>query len=640
MAYEADSIKILENRDAVRQRPGMYIGGTGNAGYHHLLSEIVDNAVDEAIGGHASSITVTLHDDRQTISVEDDGRGIPVEIHPDKGVSTLEVVFTVLHAGGKFGGGSYGASGGLHGVGASVVNFLSSKLEVEVRRDGKIWKQVFMQGVSNGPVAEVGTCRKNDTGTKVTFKPDPEMFGSDQTFDSDLIRERLEIKTYLNKGLRIIFVDECAGSETTFQHDGGVAEYLEEVIKISKNPPTHLKPILFEGEAEGVRMDIAFQWTEDTKEDTRSFVNTIPTRSGGTHENGFKAGMTAAIRSYMEVNGSVPKSLKITSEDIREGLKAVVSVFFAGDMEIEGQTKERLNNTEIKPIVTSAIKSYLEQYLLNNSSVASAIIERILQAAKAREASRSASSHVRRKKPVSKKLTLPGKLADCSSTDATVCELFLVEGDSAAGTGKQARDRETQAILPLRGKILNTESASMKAILKNKEITAIVEALGCGMDDKFDLSRLRYHKIVLLMDADSDGHHITTLLLTFFYRYMPKLIEGGHLYLAQPPLYRIVSGSTTHWAITEDDKQEILKKLGAKASSADISRFKGLGEMMKETLKETTLDPTTRVLLPIEVPEGLETATDETIKALLGKGARDRYDFIVDNMSTLDDVDI
>lgn len=1070
MTYEASSIKVLENRDAVRQRPGMYIGGTGAAGFHHLLWEIVDNGVDEAIGGHASTIHVTLHDDGRTITVQDDGRGIPVEVHPDKGVSTLEVVFTVLHAGGKFGGDSYGASGGLHGVGASVVNFLSSKMVVEVRRAGKVHQQTFTQGTPNGPVSEIDTCRKNDTGTKVTFTPDPEMFGTEQNFDADLIRERLEIKTYLNKGMRIVFVDEVVGDTATYQHDGGVAEYLEKVVKDAKTPPVHIKPIVLEEEASGVRIDLAFQWTEDTKEDTRSFVNTIPTRSGGTHESGFRSGMVAAVRSYMDMNGSAPKSLKITTDDIREGLKAVVSVFFAGDMEIEGQTKERLNNAEIKPIVTGVVKSYLEQHFLNHSSVADKIMERIVQAARAREASRSASRHVRRKKPVSKKLTLPGKLADCSSTDASISELFLVEGDSAGGcfsgdtkvaladgrhitfeelraeylegktnycytilddgsvgvekvtnvrktkadvdvvrvridngeevrctpchrfmlrdgtyrradslvpgdslmpfrtklsqlksghqtlngylmifdpskrrwryahwisdsynlsrgtytasrnqhrhhidfnklnnnptnitrmdkeahlelhrttldktlhteevwdrlrelrqtdefrekmsavmkeqghliserskkqwqdpeyqkymreawktfyeenqeyreevlerlyreqeaywaveenriaqservtkyyednpeakkerraealeqwedpelrkwraqktseqwtedfrvqrkktlaktyyantvaglarfktedgvdldayrewrvsnkkrahlmfstfvnryfdgdeasaiaavvnhnhkvlsvtpiegmedvfdlevpgthnfalsngifvhnSAKQARDRETQAILPLRGKILNTESANMKSILKNKEITAIVEALGCGMDDKFDLSRLRYNKIILLMDADSDGHHITTLLLTFFYRYMPQLIQGGHLYLAQPPLYRITVGSTVHWAATEEEKNKILSETGSR--TVDIARFKGLGEMMKDTLRDTTLNPSTRNLLQVEVPPDLEDETDQTIKALLGKGASDRYAFIIANLKSLESVDV
>jgi len=638
--YEAEAIKILENRDAVRQRPGMYIGGTGPSGYHHLLWEIVDNSVDEAINGHASVIEVVLHDDGQTVTVRDDGRGVPVAKHPDRDVSTLEVVFTILHAGGKFGGSSYGASGGLHGVGASVVNFLSSKLEVEVRRGGVVYSQTFLQGNPSDPVAEIGTCRKNDTGTEVTFKPDPEMFGSDQAFDSDIIQERLEIKTYLNKGLRIVFRDMQTGDEVKYQHDGGVEEYLEEVVKDSKVAPTHLKPITIEEESDGVRMDITLQWTEDTKEDTRSFVNTIPTKSGGTHESGFRSGLMKAVRSYMEVNGSAPKSLKITADDIREGLKAVVSIFFAGDMEIEGQTKERLNNTEIKPVVASATKAFLEQYFLNNSSVANLVMDRIVQAAKAREASRSASKHVRRKKPVSKKLTLPGKLADCTSTDAAESEIFIVEGDSAGGNAKQARDRMTQAVLPLRGKILNTESASMKAILRNKEITAIVEALGCGMDDKFDLDRLRYHKVILLMDADSDGHHITTLLLTFLYRYMPELIKGGHLYVAQPPLYRIILGAQTHWAGTDEEKDEILAQMGARASSADIARFKGLGEMMKDTLRQTTLDPKTRNLLPVEVPPELEEVTDETIKALLGKGAQSRYDFITSNLSSVDDIDI
>jgi len=413
------------------------------------------------------------------------------------------------------------------------------------------------------------------------------------------------------------------------------------VVKEAKVPPIHLKPIVIEDVAKGLKIDIALQWTEDTNEDTRSFVNTIPTKSGGTHENGFRAGLMKAVRTYFEVNSSVPKSLDVAAEDIREGLKAVVSIFLDGDMEIEGQTKERLNNTEVQPLVTSVVRNFLEQYLLNNSSVADAITQRIIQAAKARAASRSASKHVRRKKPISKKLTLPGKLADCTSTDAAECELFIVEGDSAGGNAKQARDRHTQAVLPLRGKILNTESATMKSILRNKEIGDIVEALGCGMDDKVDMSKLRYHKIILLMDADSDGHHITTLMLTFFYRYMTELITAGHLYIAQPPLYRILSGSDVHWAGDDDERDEVLKKLGKRrAKNAEISRFKGLGEMMKDTLRETTLDPNTRSLLPVEVPTELEEVTDDTIKALLGRSSQARYDFIVDNLSSVDELDI
>jgi len=640
VAYEAESIKVLENRDAVRQRPGMYIGGTGKAGYHHLIWEVVDNSVDEAMNGHASVIDVTLAEDGKTITVTDNGRGIPTAKHPEKKVSTVQVVFTVLHAGGKFTPGSYGASGGLHGVGASVVNFLSSRLYVKVWRAGEVHEQEYSQGTPNSKLKKTGSCSSRKTGTEVTFTPDPEIFGN-QSFDTDMIAERLEIKTYLNKGLRIRFKDEQAGTEVTYQHEGGVAEFLGDVVKIAKVPPIHLEPIVMEQESKGVRLDIAFQWTEDTKEDTRSFVNTIPTKSGGTHENGFRSGLMKALRTYFEVNGSIPKSLDVGAEDIREGLKAAVSIFFEGDMEIEGQTKERLNNTEIQPIVTTAVKNFLEHYLLNNSSVAEAITNRIIQAAKARAASRSASQHVRRKKPISKKLTLPGKLADCTSTDAAECELFIVEGDSAGGNAKQGRDRRTQAILPLRGKVLNTESAPLKSVLKNKEIGDIVEALGCGMDDKYDGSKLRYHKIILLMDADSDGHHITTLMLTFFYRYMPQLILDGHLYIAQPPLYRIISGSEVHWAIDDGEKDAVLAQLGMrKAAKADISRFKGLGEMMKDTLRDTTLDPATRVLLPVEVPASLADETDETITSLLGRNASARYDFIIANLESVEELDI
>jgi len=635
MTYDGSSIQVLEGRDAVRKRPGLYIGGTSKAGFHHLLSEVVDNALDEVLSGYASNVWVSLAEDGKTVTVRDDGRGIPVDIHPVKGVSTVEVVFTVLHAGAKFSGGSYGASGGLHGVGASVVNFLSSHLHVAVHREGEVWEQTYESGYAKGPLAKTGKCKKGNNGTIVTFVPDEAIFG-DQKFDDALVRERLELKSYLNPKVKIFWTHQ--GKEEVFHHEGGVAEYLTHIIAKSKVVPTHPHPIVIDDVVDGVTMNIALQWTDDTREDIRSFVNAIPTHSGGTHENGFKAGLIKAVRTYMDLNNMAPKSIDITPEDVREGLRTVVSIFFAGDMEIEGQTKERLNNAEILPIVTNAVRKHMEKYLLGNSTTAEGICQRILQAARARVASRSASLSVRRKKAVGNKIMLPGKLADCTSNDPRVCELFLCEGDSAAGTGKMGRDRATQAILPLRGKILNTESATNQAISQNKEIGDIVEALGCGIGPKFDISKLRYHKLILLMDADSDGHHITTLLLTFFYRYMPQLIHKGHVYLAQPPLYRIACGNDLYWAADDLERDKILKKLGSKKS--DVSRFKGLGEMMKDTLKETVLDPKTRRLLLVEAPLHLYDETDSTIKSLMGKGSQDRYTFIMEHIGDVDDIDV
>lgn len=626
--YDAEAIEILENKDAVRRRPGMYIGGTGKEGYHHLLWEIVDNSIDEAINGHASEIKVTL--DGKTARVEDNGRGIPVAKHPKRGVSTLEVVLTSLHAGGKFGGGQYGAAGGLHGVGAAVVNFLSQRLEVEVRRGGEVYVQEYERGESLREVERVGKCAKSDTGTVVVFTPDPDIFGTEISFDPETVRETLEIKTYLHKGLRIIL--ECGDETFVLQQDEGVKGLVGSMVG-GEAKPIHKSPIEVEGEAGPVRIDIAFQWTEGTQEKVRSFVNTIPTRNGGTHENGFKTGVVSALRSYIEIRGDVPKTLRINAEDIREGIVAAVSVFYDGDLEFEGQTKERLNNTEVAPIVMNEVRTAVEQYLLSNTTTADDIVERVVRAARAREASRATVSVTPRKRNT-KKLVLPGKLADCISNDPVQNEIFIVEGDSAAGTGRQARNRRTQAILPLRGKILNTEAASAKAILNNKEIQAIIEALGCGWGEAFDIRRLRYHKIILLMDADSDGHHITTLLLTFFYRHMPEIVEKGHLFIAQPPLYKIETSDETYWAASDEERDVILEEVEA----TDITRYKGLGEMMSATLKETTLDPETRRILPVTVTD--ENITDHVIRTLLGRRASGRYEFIVENIKDIDSLDV
>ncbi|MGB2610415.1 MAG: DNA topoisomerase IV subunit B [Isosphaeraceae bacterium] len=635
--YNAKSITVLEGLEAVRRRPGMYIGGVDKAGLHHLLWEIVDNAVDEVMNGHATRIVVTLLADGKTISVADNGRGIPVDIHPQTGKSALEVIFTTLHAGGKFDNDAYKVAGGLHGVGASVVNALSKSLVAEVRRDGTTYIQKYRRGKPQGDIEQGEPSR--GTGTTVTFIPDPEIFQA-LDYDPVLIAERLDVKTYLNKGLVIQFVDLKNKTSVEFRHDGGVADFLDAINAQRSDQRVATLPFLLEREEDedGVRCHLALAWTEATDEDIRSFVNTIPTRDGGTHELGMLSAVGTAVLRFMETHDLVKKGTEIKREDIREGLTAVLAICVR-EPQFQGQTKGRLNNPEVRAQVESMVRPALENFLLKNKSVGDGIANRVIQAAKAREASRAAASQVRRKTAISGRLNLPGKLADCDSTDPEFSELFIVEGDSAGGSAKQGRDRDIQAILPLRGKVLNAEQAGKAKVLDNKELTDLISALGCGMDDHFDPARLRYGKVILLTDADSDGHHIATLLLTFFYRHVPGLFGDGRVYLACPPLFRISWGKEIFWASDDDHRDRILGKL-PKNAKPNITRFKGLGEMPAKLLFETTLNPETRRLLRVVINEDDRPYTDRTVSDLMGKEPEARFKFIMEEAYTAKDIDI
>ena len=633
--YTASDIEVLEGLEPVRKRPAMYIGGTDASGYHHLLWEIVDNSVDEAINGHATRIEVDLDRDLKGATVSDNGRGIPVDKHPKHKRSALELILTTLHAGGKFEGKSYQVSGGLHGVGSSVVNALSSDLTATVWRDGLTYTQSYERGRPTSKLTKGGKTSKR--GTQMHFRPDADIFGKKEKFDSAKIRERLEAKSYLHKGLKIVFKDEKDHREE-FHHPEGIVELVQRRIRESGKPAVHPEPFTLEYEPSSsgdVRLEVALQWTESPDEKIETFANGIPTHNGGTHDAGFKGALNKALRTYIEAN-KIKTRVKLTAEDIREGLVAIVSVY-VGEPQFQGQTKARLNNREVAGQVESAIRTDLEQWLLHHKSSADNIVARAVLSARAREASRAASKHVQRKSAVSHRLNLPGKLSDCQSTDPDISELFLVEGDSAGGSAKQGRNRKTQAILPLRGKVLNSERASKAQVLANKELQNVVTALGCGIGKSFDISKLRYGKVFLLMDADSDGHHIATLMLTFFYRMMPALIREGHVYIAQPPLYRVNAGKETHWALDEAERDEILAGL-PKNVKAEVSRFKGLGEMPPEELKSTTLDPSRRRALKVIIDDPLET--DKVLADLMGKDAAPRYTLIMAEAPSVDAEDI
>ena len=630
--YTAKDITVLEGLEPVRKRPGMYIGGVGAAGLHHLVWEILDNSIDEAMNGYASNIHVTLHEDGSSITIGDDGRGIPVDAHAKTKKSALEVIFTVLHAGGKFESGNYKTAGGLHGVGASVVNALSRELKATVRRDGQQWELGFRQGKPSGALKKLGPAR--GTGTTVFFRPDPTIFPKVE-FEPQTIRERLEVASFLHKGVKVVFDDQVSAQRHTFQHDHGLADFLKKIVGERGSKPVHEAPFVLSRE-NGLRLELVLQWTESTDEHLRSFVNGIPTGSGGTHENGFRAGLGKAVRNYIETHSLSPKGVTLTAEDIREGLTGVLSAFIQ-EPQFQGQTKDRLNNPEITSSVDGLVRPALEHWLNHNQSVAEAIVARIILSARAREASRAAQAEVVRKGPTAGRVNLPGKLSDCTTPGSITSELFIVEGDSAGGSAKQGRDRARQAILPLRGKVLNTEGISTAKVLENKELADLVTALGCGVGKGFELGRLRYGKLIILADADSDGHHIATLLLTFIYRHMPQLIAHGKVYLAQPPLYRIDIGKDTFWALDEAHKAQILSQRTGRATP-EITRFKGLGEMMPKVLWETTLNPRTRRLLRVDVSDQL--VTDRVINELMGKDASARFRFIMERAEEVAELDV
>ncbi len=622
--YTAKDIAVLEGLEPVRKRPSMYIGGVDSKGLHHLLWEIVDNAVDEYLNGYADTISVTLHKGGDAVTVADNGRGIPVDNHPKYKKPALELLLTTLHSGAKFGDtDNYVHAGGLHGVGSSVVNALSKKLVATIRRDGYEWEQTFKRGKVASPLRKIGSFRGH--GTIVNFEPDPEIFKTTH-FDPSLIKSHLEDMSYVHNGLHISFKNEVTKETFDLTHTGGIPEYLTRLVTEGQKPTVTDTPFTL-ARTNGEKMEVALQWTESTDETIRTYVNGIRTSSGGTHESGFKTGIVKAVRNYIATHEIKVKGLEITAEDIREGIVGILSAFVRDPM-FQGQTKERLNNPEMNATVDNFVRPALEAWLNGNKTAADQIVGRIVLAARARLASREAASEVKRKSPTQRRLSLPGKLADCKSTDLEQSELFIVEGDSAGGSAKQGRNNKTQAVLPLRGKILNAEGLALNKVLTNAELADVVSAIGTGAGDKFNLGGLRYGKIILLMDADADGHHITTLMLAFFFRHLPELIRKGHVYLGQPPLYRVDVGKETHWARDDAHKEEILAGLRANAKP-EITRFKGLGEMLPLTLATTTLDPRTRTLLRVSIESTLEA--DDTFVMLLGKDPSQRYKFIMDS---------
>jgi len=628
--YTAEDIQVLGGREAVRRRPGMYIGSTDQRGLHHLVYEIAYNSIDEAMAGCCTKIVVTIQED-SAVRVEDNGRGIPVDVHPATNISALETVMTTLHAGAKFGGHTYQVSGGLHGVGSSVVNALSSQLRVNVRRDGKLHQQEYRKGIPEERVKVVGEA--SDTGTTITFTADEEIFGKAK-YDFNILSERLREMAYLNKGLEICFIDERKECEKTFYFEGGITSFVRHLNR--NRVVRHRQPIYTSKTINSTIVEAALQYNDGFSESTHSFANCVNTVDGGTHLTGFRTALTRAFNDYARKNKLIKEDdSNLTGDDVREGLTAIISVKLA-EPQFEGQTKGKLGNPEVKGVVESAVGEGLSLYLEEHPDDAKKIIEKCLTAAKAREAARKARDLVIRKNSLDTG-TLPGKLADCSEREPSHCELYLVEGDSAGGSAKQGRNRRFQAILPLRGKIINVEKAPPDKMLAHTEIRTIITALGVGIDDELDLSRLRYHRVILMTDADVDGSHIRTLLLTFFFRHMVELINNGHLFIAQPPLYRIKTNKLQHWVYSEQEKEEELRELKG-ARGVAIQRYKGLGEMSAEQLWETTMNPATRTLLTVNVEDAAKT--DQIFHTLMGGEVPPRKAFIQAHAKNVKNLDI
>lgn len=633
--YGADQIQILEGLEAVRKRPGMYIGSTSSRGLHHLVYEIVDNSVDEALAGYCDSIDVQINPDN-SITVVDDGRGIPVDIQKKAGIPAVEVVFTILHAGGKFGGGGYKVSGGLHGVGASVVNALSEWLEVEVRTGGHVYKQRYERGKTMYPLKIVGSCGAEEHGTRVTFLPDKEIF-EETVYDFDTLKIRLRETAFLTKGLKITLRDEREEKkEKTFHYEGGIREFVEYLNR--SNVPLYEQVFYCEGQRDGVLVEVAMQHNDSYTENIYSFVNNINTPEGGTHLTGFKNALTKTFNDYGRKNKLLKENEPaLSGEDIREGLTAIISIKVE-DPQFEGQTKQKLGNSEARGAVDNIVSEQLTYYLEQNPTAAKAMCEKSIMAQRARAAARKARDLTRRKSAL-EGMALPGKLADCSDKNPENCEIYIVEGDSAGGSAKTARSRATQAILPLRGKILNVEKARMDKVYANAEIKAMITAFGTGIHDDFDISKLRYHKIIIMTDADVDGAHISTLLLTFIYRFMPELIKQGYVYLAQPPLYKIEKNKRVWYAYSDEELNSILMDIG-RDNSNKIQRYKGLGEMDAEQLWETTMDPERRILLRVTMDEETTSEVDLTFTTLMGDQVEPRREFIENNAKKVKNLDI
>lgn len=647
--YSAKNINVLKGLEAVRKRPAMYIGDVGIRGLHHLINEVVDNSIDEALAGYANKIVVTIHKD-ESVSVEDNGRGIPVDMHPEEKRSALEVVMTVLHAGGKFDKNSYKVSGGLHGVGVSVVNALSDWLKVEVKRNGNIYAQEYKKGDPVAPVKEIGKAKKDETGTKTTFLPDGEIFKTTK-FKFDTVIERMRELAYLNRSISIRVIDERNGGEDeTFHYKGGLVEFVK---YLDESRIALHKTVYIEGEKDGTPVEVAFQYNDSYSENIFSYVNNINTHEGGTHLVGFKTALTRTLNNYASKNNLVKEGkITLTGDDFREGLTAVISVK-VGEPQFEGQTKTKLGNSETKSAVETLVGEKLSEFLEENPSVGKNIIDKCLRAAEAREAARKAKDLTRRKN-VLDSMNLPGKLADCSITDPEHCEMYIVEGDSAGGSAKQGRDRRFQAILPLRGKILNVEKAKLHKILENNEIRTMITAIGAGLGNDFDESKARYGKVILMTDADVDGSHIRTLLLTFFYRHMKELITAGKVYIAQPPLYKIKKGKEEYYAYDDAERNDILKRLKvngkdivspeaegseeASVKGVTISRYKGLGEMNPEQLWETTMNPETRTVLQVSLDSA--AAADKIFETLMGDDVEPRRAFIEKHAKYVRNLDV